>query len=220
MSSKCCEFVDSRLRRSPPDRASAVPYGQAGENAMRFPHLAHRSAAAHKLHSTPQQDRMNLISGKDETSSRLPGPFSLFLPGCCPNNRNRCTVCGEMSPGTHPGSPRQARSKLPFLAEICRVLTTNGIFAVADTMPHRPEACCLGLIVYFCDIMVNVWNACRSDDRRRSQLVNRLPRYFRPLAREWVSLPGSTRFGQFERKERCCFIALMVKGTALSTAAA
>jgi hypothetical protein len=47
-----------------PDRASAVPYGQAGENAMRFPRLAHRSAAAHKLHSTPQQDRLNLISGK------------------------------------------------------------------------------------------------------------------------------------------------------------
>ena len=57
---------------------------------MRFLHLAHRSAAAHKLHSTPQQDRMNLISGKGETSSRLPGPFSLFLPGSCPNNRNRC----------------------------------------------------------------------------------------------------------------------------------
>src|SRR6201987_3600534 len=65
------EFVDSRLRRSPPDRASAVPYGQAGENGMRFPHLAHRSAAAHKLHSTPQQDRMNLISGNGETTSRL-----------------------------------------------------------------------------------------------------------------------------------------------------
>ena len=58
--------MDSRLRRSPPDRASAVPYGQAGENALRFPHLAHRSAAAHKLHSTPQQDRMNLISGNSE----------------------------------------------------------------------------------------------------------------------------------------------------------
>jgi hypothetical protein len=28
---------------------------------MRFPHLAHRSAAAHKLHSTPQQDGMNLF---------------------------------------------------------------------------------------------------------------------------------------------------------------
>src|SRR5690242_5316173 len=63
MPSRCCEFVDSRLRRSPPDRASAVPYGQAGENAVRFPHLAHRSAAAHKLHSTPQQHGMNLISG-------------------------------------------------------------------------------------------------------------------------------------------------------------
>ena len=41
-----------------------------------------------KLHSTPQQDRMNLISGKGETSSRLPA-FSLFLPGSCPNNRDR-----------------------------------------------------------------------------------------------------------------------------------
>src|SRR5690242_4768610 len=70
MLSRCCEFVDSRLRRSPPDRASAVPYGQAGENAMRFPRLAHRSAAAHKLHSTPQQqDRMNLISGKGKPAA-------------------------------------------------------------------------------------------------------------------------------------------------------
>jgi len=83
--------VDSRLRRSPPDRASAVPYGQAGENAMPFPRLAHRSAAAHKLHSTPQQHRMNLISGSSETSSRLP-IFSLFLPGSCPNNRDRRTA--------------------------------------------------------------------------------------------------------------------------------
>src|ERR1700757_1498241 len=58
----------------------------------RFPHLAQRSAAAHKLHSTPQQHRMILISGSDQTSSRLPGPFSLFLPGSCPNNRNRCSI--------------------------------------------------------------------------------------------------------------------------------
>ncbi len=70
MLKRCREFVDSRLRRSPPDRASAVLCGQAGENALRFPRLAHRSAAAHKLHSTPQQDRINLISGKGETSSR------------------------------------------------------------------------------------------------------------------------------------------------------
>src|SRR5467141_1984671 len=68
----CCEFVDSRLRRSPPDRASAVPYGQAGENAMRFPHLAHRSAAAHKLHSATATTRYEFDSGKSETISRLP----------------------------------------------------------------------------------------------------------------------------------------------------
>jgi hypothetical protein len=49
-------------------------------------------AAAHKLHSTPQQDRMNLISGNDQTSSRLPA-FSLFFPGSCPNNRDRRTLC-------------------------------------------------------------------------------------------------------------------------------
>jgi hypothetical protein len=33
---------------------------------------------------------MNLISGKGETSSRLPA-FSLFLPGSCPNYRDRRT---------------------------------------------------------------------------------------------------------------------------------
>jgi hypothetical protein len=31
---------------------------------------------------------MNLISGEGETSSRLPA-FSLFLPGSCPNYRDR-----------------------------------------------------------------------------------------------------------------------------------
>jgi SAM-dependent methyltransferase len=114
--------------------------------------------------------------------------------------------------------------KLPFLAEISRVLAPNGIFAVTDTMPHGPEACHLGLIdlgrksglevVSFRDITMNVCEACRIDDQRRSELVNRLPRYLRPIAREWVSLPGTTRFGQFERKERCYFIAVMVKNTA------
>ena len=66
-----CEFVDSRLRRCPPDRASAVSYGQAGENALRFPHLAHRSAAVHKLHSTAATSRIDFDSGKGETFSRL-----------------------------------------------------------------------------------------------------------------------------------------------------
>ena len=64
--------MDSRLRRSPPDRASAVPYGQAGENAMRFPRLAHRSAAAHKLHSTTATTRYEFDSGEGETFSRQP----------------------------------------------------------------------------------------------------------------------------------------------------
>jgi hypothetical protein len=72
MPSRCCEFVDSRLRRSPPDRASAVPYGQAGENAMRFPHLAHRPAAAHKLHSATATTSYEFDSGKGEPISRLP----------------------------------------------------------------------------------------------------------------------------------------------------
>jgi hypothetical protein len=70
------------------------------QNAMRFPHLAHRSAAAHKLHSTPQQDRMNLISGYGETSSRPPA-FSLFLPGSCPNTRDRRT-CPSYVRGAKP----------------------------------------------------------------------------------------------------------------------
>jgi hypothetical protein len=43
---------------------------------------------------------MILISGSDQTSSRLPGPFSLFLPGSCPNNRNRCTLC-TIDPGNN-----------------------------------------------------------------------------------------------------------------------
>ena len=66
---------------------------------MRFPHLAHRSAAAHKLHSTPQQDRMNLISGNLETSSRLP-VFSFFLPGSCPINRDRRRAAGSPDQAT------------------------------------------------------------------------------------------------------------------------
>jgi ubiquinone/menaquinone biosynthesis C-methylase UbiE len=114
--------------------------------------------------------------------------------------------------------------KLPFLSEIRRVLAPKGTFAVADTMPHTPEACHIGLIglgqktgldvVSFRDVTTNVYEACRNDDQRRSQLVDRLPRYLRPIAREWVSLPGTTRFGQFERKERCYFIAVMMKSTA------
>ena len=56
--------MDSRLRRSPPDRASAVPCGRRLPTSFTAPH---------------SKTGMNLISGKGETSSRLPA-FSLFPP--------------------------------------------------------------------------------------------------------------------------------------------
>jgi hypothetical protein len=39
---------------------------------MRFPHLAHRSAAVHKLHSTTATTQGEFDSGKSETFSRPP----------------------------------------------------------------------------------------------------------------------------------------------------
>ena len=39
---------------------------------MRFPHLAHRSAAAHKLHSVTATINYEFDSGKGEPNSRLP----------------------------------------------------------------------------------------------------------------------------------------------------
>ena len=76
--------MDSRLRRFPPDRVSAVPYGQTVDNAMRCPPLAHRSAAAHKLHSA-QANRYKIR----ESQNQNPGTgLSLFQPGGCPNDRD------------------------------------------------------------------------------------------------------------------------------------
>ena len=50
------------------------PMDKAGENAMRFPHLAHRSAAAHKLHSATATTGYESDSGKGETFSRAYQP--------------------------------------------------------------------------------------------------------------------------------------------------
>src|SRR5580692_3844421 len=72
MPQRCREFVDSRLRRSPPDRASAVPSGTSRGKRHAFPHLAHRSAAVHKLHSTTATTRYEFDSGEGETFSRQP----------------------------------------------------------------------------------------------------------------------------------------------------
>jgi len=68
------EFVDSRLRRYPPDREDAVPCGQAWENEACFPRLAHRSAAAHKLHSATATEGLilNLFPGIMMTTNRVP----------------------------------------------------------------------------------------------------------------------------------------------------
>jgi len=46
---------------------------------MRLPHLAHRPAAAHKLHSTTATTRYEFDSGKGETFSR-PTSLGLFSP--------------------------------------------------------------------------------------------------------------------------------------------
>ena len=92
-----CGFMDSRLRRFPPDRASAVSYGQTVGNATRCPPLAHRSAAAHKLHSA-QSNRYKIR----ESQNQIPGTgLSLFLPGDCPNDRDHRIVatCRTRTPG-------------------------------------------------------------------------------------------------------------------------
>jgi len=79
--------VDSRRRRSPPDRASAVPMDKPGKTQCVSPTLPTDRRLPNKLHSTPQQHGMILISGNGEISSRLHA-FSLFLPESCPNNRD------------------------------------------------------------------------------------------------------------------------------------
>ena len=83
--------MDSRLRRFPPDRVSAVPYGQTVDNAMRCPPLAHRSAAAHKLHSA-QANRYKIR----ESQNQNPGTgLSLFQPGGCPNDRDHRNAASD-----------------------------------------------------------------------------------------------------------------------------
>src|SRR6202007_1724396 len=90
MARRCGEFVDSRLRRSPPARASAVPLDKPGKTPCVSPALPTGRRLPTSFTAPRSKDRMNLISGKGETSSRLPA-FSLFLPGSCPNYRDRRT---------------------------------------------------------------------------------------------------------------------------------
>src|SRR5215472_10306251 len=118
MPSRCCEFVDSRLRRSPPDRASAVPMDKPGKTRCVSPTLPTGRRLLHKLHSTPQQHGMILISGNGEITSRLYA-FSLFFPGSCPNNRDRrrggrTLVGSRCRPVTRSGGVRRECGVSPF----------------------------------------------------------------------------------------------------------
>jgi hypothetical protein len=119
-----CEFVDSRLRRYPPDRSSAVSCGQAGENALRFPRLAHRSAAVHKLHSTAATSRIDFDSGKGETFSRLRAlayscrNLSKRADPSHPSSRSRLHTCAVECAGC-PSSPG--------FADLARFLPRSGV---------------------------------------------------------------------------------------------
>lgn len=108
-----CGFMDSRLRRFPPDRASAVSYGQTVGNATRCPPLAHRSAAAHKLHSA-QSNRYKIR----ESQNQIPGTgLSLFLPGDCPNDRDHRIPNKKKPP-----------AKTPTVREVVRLTAQLGGF--------------------------------------------------------------------------------------------
>ena len=146
MAQRRCEFVDSRLRRYPPDRASAVPYGQAGENALRFPHLAQRSAAVHKLHSTTATSRIEFDSGKGEAFSRRPAlAYGLCGFTCWSIRRRRShdAACLALpsSPcltGWPPGCGTEKVIKLtPSRTEFAR----NGTETSLTSFPGSTSAC-------------------------------------------------------------------------------
>src|ERR1700746_2434414 len=59
------------------------PMDKPGKTQCVSPTLPTGRRLPHKLHSTPQQHGMILISGNGEISSRLHA-FSLFFPGSCP----------------------------------------------------------------------------------------------------------------------------------------
>lgn len=139
-----CGFMDSRLRRFPPDRVSAVPYGQTVDNAMRCPPLAHRSAAAHKLHSA-QANRYKIR----ESQNQNPGTgLSLFQPGGCPNDRdhrrhrNRFGRCTRDEPYQHhvppTDSPFGSAGHEPF-----RYPLSRSILSAATRLLHCEARACV-----------------------------------------------------------------------------
>lgn len=114
--------MDSRLRRFPPDRASAVSYGQTVGNATRCPPLAHRSAAAHKLHSA-QSNRYKIR----ESQNQIPGTgLSLFLPGDCPNDRDhRTSISADVTDRTGISRERMCRHHLPHMNSLTFLVSSS-----------------------------------------------------------------------------------------------
>src|SRR2546430_4030720 len=81
MPSRCCEFVDSRLRRSPPDRASAVPYGQAGEKRYAFPPPCPQVGGCPQAsqHPATRQDEFD-FGGRVKPAAGYRGPLAYSSP--------------------------------------------------------------------------------------------------------------------------------------------
>ena len=110
MPSRCCG-VDSRLRRSRLTAQARSPE-QAGENA--FPHLAHRSAAAHKLHCTTATTRYEFDSGKVK-----PSVSASSRPLRAPASRSaaRWSSVSSSSDGTTVTRRTFRREMLPHVAD-------------------------------------------------------------------------------------------------------
>ena len=136
--------MDSRLRRFPPDRVSAVPYGQTVDNAMRCPPLAHRSAAAHKLHSA-QANRYKIR----ESQNQNPGTgLSLFQPGGCPNDRDHRRTLNQFhvifllifmsgQSMTEPHNACNRSAKYPYVLCGCRLQAMSSPTRKSTTIPAK-----------------------------------------------------------------------------------
>jgi hypothetical protein len=77
MPTECCEFVDSRLRRSPPDRASAVPYGQAGD---KLPSIKIKTSMVDLVLRNAASARVALCCPLERCAMEASGPFRCSLP--------------------------------------------------------------------------------------------------------------------------------------------
>ena len=86
------KLVDSRLRRSPPDRVRRGPRWTSRGKRPAFPPPGPQVGGCPQASQHHRQHGMNLIPGKVKPSAG--NQPELILPGSCPNNRNRRTLAG------------------------------------------------------------------------------------------------------------------------------